>query len=89
VLGMRITTLDAAGFGFFSPENYASAAAETLDNPYGQAWFSASSFLNENPVVRDLVAHRFAELGPAAGSGSLERFREIRAYISEHHPTGG
>jgi hypothetical protein len=88
VLGTRVTTLDAAGYGFFAVEDFARVAAERLDNPYGQAWFNAPSPLNRNPVVRDLVAQRFAELGPAAGSGNLERFREIRAYISEHQPTG-
>jgi hypothetical protein len=86
VLGLRMTTLDASGYGFFPPEDFARVLAGDLDNPYGQAWFSAALTPTDNSTVRDLVAQRFAELGPAAGSGSLEIFREIRAHISEHHP---
>ena len=87
ILGLRLTSLDAAGYGFFPAEEFASVLAADLDNPYGHAWFSAQTFHTDNSVVGDLVAHRFAELGPAAGSGSLEIFHEIRAHISENHST--
>jgi hypothetical protein len=83
-----VTTLDAAGYGFFPAENYTNAAVTILDNPYGQAWLNTPFGLNQNLGVRELIAQRFAELGPAAGSGTLESFRAIRAYIAEHQPTG-
>jgi len=86
VLGLRLTTLDASGYGFFPAEDFAEVLAWELDNPYGQAWFSEAPTPTDNSAIRDLVAQRFAELGPAVGSGNLEIFREIRAHISEHHP---
>jgi hypothetical protein len=85
ILGTRAVSLDAAGFRFIPPEQYAPVFVADLNSPFGIAWW------NENrgggPVqgaLVDVVDRRLTELGTDAGRGQLANRERIRAHIAEH-----
>ena len=86
LLGTRAVSLDAAGFRFFPPEEFAPTLVANLNSPFGIAWWNEARRLGgpAQGALADAVDRRFTELGTAAGRGQLESLGRIRAQIAEH-----